>query len=631
VVAGALKSDMEENPWKGDVSMSGLSSGWISREIGEITRLSSLEAAAFGWSIGSKFLTPVPDDVAKIQILAVSIIEGFLLEAGVGDLPVFAGIEADTTAGVGMPLMTAGPDAHIEAFSLACKGLSFANGFNTPITAQWSGPRHSGGWVGTALWRRQPRVTDREILGFNKRGRLAKIGVAGSVMPKIRLAINSPKVPNYILLLLNTAIQMVYSRGAKKGEAWAEVFKHGSGTSMWMNRAWHASTGIGRRLWSTDWSEFDISLLPVGIRGMMVLMYNWAKRSGWPEPLLEDISIALDIMPGLPIVGEGFDVMTHSVYGYDRPMERGLSSGIGLTSIVGTWMNMGIREVVFSGASTKREALEAGRRLCRNVIDRQRFIKVQGDDVVDSERIDAKEGGLDGEFSPGVEFLKMNLFTDKRGAVRVTPLFATTAISLVAEERGGRDSWMVSSGVPSTQGDRGNLNRVKMASGLSARSSVLAANPRGHQVFDVLTSCLQSDPDWDTAWGRVLNVPKASVLLSRLIKNPRLFGQIDSIALESARALVGADLNQPAQTMLAKLLDAYRVYSPNAPELQTAVDEALAGQRIKLTFPVSSMINRQPLVDSWKTWDSRAAISFARSPNVKDPVLWINPDGDDNE
>jgi hypothetical protein len=56
------------------------------------------------------------------------------------------------------------------------------------------------------LWCRQPRVMDREIFGFNKRGRLAKIGVAGSVMPKIRLAINSPKVPNYILLLLNTVI-----------------------------------------------------------------------------------------------------------------------------------------------------------------------------------------------------------------------------------------------------------------------------------------------------------------------------------------------------------------------------------------------------------------------------------------
>jgi hypothetical protein len=424
-------------------------------------------------------------------------------------------------------------------------------------------------------------------------------GEAEDVFPKQRVANNSPKVINYETIALNTGYQLTLSAALDAGEVWPYVFK---ATNDDVNDYLLADPDSLR---CADGKKWDIKLRTKPLLVIQDGFNEWASESGWPTWFIDRLVVNSRFALTLPRSGTGCRTNSVTMYGHDEEMENGLQSGVGNTSMLGTWFNLGVqcREAIdYKGEGITpviKRQIRAWAAMLFGFAGRKRILgKLFSDDSAMMRRNATMAGtGIDNEMALGADFLKRNVIKLADGSFAVVSLTGTTGGTVVTQERGGVDRVILDkTGLPKAGISAGGIaNLVRLASSLAARERVIASpNPLRHLTFMPAIAGLIKDPELDIRLAEVLKAlddtapfSKLSELLVKLtsgVKSAFEWLRVQSLAGVQVwnKEIKAKGL---ALDILVGTLSEARLYLEDLPELTEALKRLALEQQRKLRWP----------------------------------------------
>jgi hypothetical protein len=580
--------------------------GLLERELDEWQRVAPQVGSRLGWDHQmSGFMESQPDELAVQMAAAECAVEimRYMSELGI-KLEWPEEVELDTSKSVGGPWWTSGLPSFLGSLALNAKGLRAIGDYMAPTIRNTPAPTRSLGFVATTIVREQPRLDAQVVRVMDEEGTQV-VGEAKYVFPKQRVANNSPKVIGYELIVWNAGYQKTLKKAMSRGAVWPEVFK-ADGDNVRDFLLYDPEA-----LDCADGKKWDIKLKTEPVLKIQEGFNEWAAVSGWPAWFMERLKDNSELILGLPRSGTGCTTGTVTVYAFDEQPLEGLQSGVGTTSALGSWCNVGMQcreRIGYAGEgisafiraqirrwADKFLALKATRRA-------DLLMKVFSDDSgVRGRNATMKGTGITNEKVLGADYLKQNVLRLSDGEFGVVPLTGTTGGGLCTQEKGGRTKIILDKdGLP--KGGRsaaGIANLVRVVASIAARESVIASpNPLRHLTFLPVMAALKTDPELDQRLGDVVcqlddTAPfdsMSKLMLHLTAGDTRAFNWLREQALRAV-AFWESELRakgKPLEMLLDTMSEA-RLHLQDFPELYEALKRLALEQQKILRWPTQLM------------------------------------------
>jgi hypothetical protein len=577
--------------------------GFLEREEDEWQRMAPQQGSRLGWDHDlTGFIDEDPDHMmAQVKAASSSVIFLEQLYKRGYRLPFPEYLELDSMKSLGHPTYGNGFMEYLGMMGLFSQGPRKVLAFTTAAASGTPAADFEYGQLCSVIERQQARVTTSLITELLADG-MVQVGEATNVYSKQRQAQNSPKLTNLASIILNAGWQEMLAAVLAAGELWPYTFKAKHEDIVnWMLSFFE--TGVE----AADGKKWDLRLFVAALKILSKGLRDFAAKSDWPRWALDHLQATEDLILEMPIMASGCTPTTATIYGAKEKLKKILQSGIGITALLGSLMNLGCKIVMGANVldsdlsqSNVRRRVELWLDNALQWNEKRRFplIRVFSDDSIVALRsglsnFSMDPFGIENEKVRGGDYLKHQLITLPNGSPSVVTLTGTTGSSLVSAEHAGVAKFIQDEfGLPKAGNSSAALaNIVSVGSSLLARKRVTrGANPLRRYTFMPVYYALLTDPQLDIAWAKCLTSLEPNPSFSRLSDLVIRLSTGDLSCYNWLRSQVLAavksfDPNIKAtsmpMTMLLNTLESYKLYLPDFPELNKSItDLALARRRI---------------------------------------------------